>query len=49
MVAEAYARQRSELAKSLGLGQLRRERAAKLAEGAGGEPKRRGRPPKTVA
>jgi predicted transcriptional regulator len=50
MVAEAYARQRSELAKSLGLGQLRRERAAaKLADAAGGEPKKRGRPPKTVA
>ena len=49
MVAEAYARQRSELAKSLGLGQLRRERAAaKLANGVGGEPKKRGRPPKTA-
>ncbi len=31
MVAEAYARQRSELAKALGLGQLRRERAREVA------------------
>ena len=29
MVAESYAKQRSELAKSLGLGQIRRDRAAK--------------------
>ncbi len=54
MVAANYAAQRSELAKSLGLGQIRRDRAAtqkveaesKAAEPA---PARRGRPKKVAA
>ena len=52
MVAANYAAQRSELAKSLGLGQIRRDRAAaaRLAAGQDGEddtaPARRGRPRK---
>ncbi|KMO38281.1 MucR family transcriptional regulator [Methylobacterium aquaticum] len=54
MVAATYAAQRSELAKSLGLGQIRRDRAAAArlaaeASQAGGEqaPARRGRPRKS--
>ena len=53
MVAASYAAQRSELAKSLGLGQIRRDRAAAArlaAENGGTEtekaPARRGRPRK---
>ncbi|KMO11902.1 MucR family transcriptional regulator [Methylobacterium platani] len=50
MVAATYAAQRSELAKSLGLGQIRRDRAtARKAEAEAGEPAapaRRGRPKK---
>ncbi|AWN52177.1 MucR family transcriptional regulator [Methylobacterium sp. 17Sr1-1] len=52
MVAATYAAQRSELAKSLGLGQIRRDRASARkadAEVQGGEPAapaRRGRPKK---
>ncbi|MGX7707223.1 MucR family transcriptional regulator [Methylobacterium sp. Gmos1] len=54
MVAATYAAQRSELAKSLGLGQIRRDRAAaaRLAAGQDAEsegeaaPARRGRPRK---
>ncbi|SFV14592.1 transcriptional regulator, MucR family [Methylobacterium sp. 174MFSha1.1] len=55
MVAATYAAQRSELAKSLGLGQLRRDRAAARKadnEVQGGEPAapaRRGRPKKVEA
>ncbi|WP_197514236.1 MucR family transcriptional regulator, partial [Methylobacterium platani] len=52
MVAATYAAQRSELAKNLGLGQIRRDRAAaaRLAAEGGSEgdkaPARRGRPRK---
>lgn len=42
MVAPNYAKQRSELAKALGLGQQRRKKAEKPAEAPA--PKRRGRP-----
>ncbi|WP_298951492.1 MucR family transcriptional regulator [uncultured Methylobacterium sp.] len=45
MVAASYAAQRSELAKSLGLGQQRR----RAAEAAGSAPARRGRPRKAAA
>ncbi|ACL59830.1 MucR family transcriptional regulator [Methylobacterium nodulans] len=49
MVAANYAAQRSELAKSLGLGQMRRERAAAARQAAASaEPKKRGRPRKSV-
>jgi predicted transcriptional regulator len=46
MVAPNYAKQRSELAKALGLGQQRRKKAegAGADAGAGAAPKRRGRP-----
>jgi predicted transcriptional regulator len=47
MVAPNYAKQRSELAKALGLGQQRRKKVEGAAEadtGAGAAPKRRGRP-----
>ncbi|ACA19273.1 transcriptional regulator, MucR family [Methylobacterium sp. 4-46] len=47
MVAATYAAQRSELAKSLGLGQLRRERAARKPEPAQ-PPRKRGRPRKAT-
>ncbi|MGX7704786.1 MucR family transcriptional regulator [Methylobacterium sp. Gmos1] len=48
MVAATYAAQRSELAKSLGLGQIRRERAAarKAQAEPAAAPARRGRPRK---
>ncbi|ACL56551.1 MucR family transcriptional regulator [Methylobacterium nodulans] len=52
MVAANYAAQRSELAKSLGLGQLRRERAAQkraAADAVVKGPGRRGRPRKDPA
>ncbi|KMO35462.1 MucR family transcriptional regulator [Methylobacterium aquaticum] len=54
MVAANYAAQRSELAKSLGLGQIRRERAAAQRAQAEAKvepatPARRGRPRKTDA
>ncbi|ACA15169.1 transcriptional regulator, MucR family [Methylobacterium sp. 4-46] len=54
MVAATYAAQRSELAKSLGLGQLRRERAMQKRAAADAvvsakTPARRGRPPRTAA
>lgn len=48
MVAVNYAAQRSELAKSIGLGQSRARIAAAKAA-AGGEPGKRGRPKKAVA
>ena len=50
MVAATYAAQRSELAKSLGLGQIRRERAAARkaeATSEAADPARRGRPKKS--
>jgi len=54
MTAATYTAQRSELAKSLGLGQIRRERIAALkaeaeARAAEPAPARRGRPKKTEA
>ena len=52
MVAESYSAARSELAKSLGLGQIRRERAAAKAaepDAAVKEPAKRGRKPKAAA
>ncbi|MBY0297432.1 MAG: MucR family transcriptional regulator [Methylobacterium sp.] len=52
MVAASYAAQRSELAKSLGLGQRRRERAAAKAaapDAAVKGPAKRGRKPKAAA
>ncbi|KMO43528.1 MucR family transcriptional regulator [Methylobacterium tarhaniae] len=53
MVAANYAAQRSELAKSLGLGQIRRERAAAKAQAEAkpepAAPARRGRPRKAEA
>lgn len=52
MVAASYAAQRSELAKSLGLGQIRRDRAAARNAEAASEaaaPARRGRPKKADA
>jgi len=55
MVAASYAAQRSELAKSLGLGQIRRERAAaqkaeaEAKAAAPAAPARRGRPRKSEA
>ena len=51
MVAPNYAAQRSELAKSFGLGQIRRDRAARAAEAKATEkgPGRRGRLRKTEA
>jgi len=54
MVAATYAAQRSELAKSLGLGQIRRDRIAAQkseaeARAAEPAPARRGRPKKTEA
>jgi hypothetical protein len=49
MVAPNYAKQRSELAKALGLGQQRRKKAEAAGNNGGGAggaaaPKRRGRP-----
>lgn len=54
MVAAAYAAARSELAKSLGLGQIRRDRAAARraeaeATASAATPARRGRPKKAAA
>jgi predicted transcriptional regulator len=54
MVAPNYAKQRSELAKALGLGQQRRKRpddeeAAAATSDAPAAPKRRGRPPRVPA
>ena len=54
MVAANYAAQRSELAKSLGLGQIRRDRAAAQkaeaeTQAAATAPARRGRPKKADA
>ncbi|MGY2049957.1 MucR family transcriptional regulator [Methylobacterium sp. JK268] len=49
MVAATYAAQRSELAKTLGLGQLRRDRAAARPPAPNPEaPRKRGRPRKNV-
>ncbi len=48
MVAASYAAQRSELAKSLGLGQIRR-RSVEAAGSASESPSRRGRPRKDAA
>ena len=44
MVAPNYAKQRSELAKALGLGQQRRKKAEAASTEAASAPKRRGRP-----
>lgn len=44
MVAPNYAKQRSELAKALGLGQQRRKKAEAPAPAAEAAPKKRGRP-----
>ncbi len=50
MVAPNYAKQRSDLAKALGLGQQRRKKADdKPAESAAAAPKRRGRPRNVAA
>lgn len=53
MTSASYSAQRSELARSLGLGQQRRKSSSVIAsdeqtQGEGANPKRRGRPPKTV-
>ena len=51
MVAPNYAKQRSELAKALGLGQQRRKSAAPAEDNAAdaAPPRKRGRPPKAAA